>query len=745
MLSHSTQYDEAVTATSRKMLPYVVFDLIDPDYQFEGYAVSEESPYSITEQAIRRASREEEEEVIGSLELNRWILNGSITVEPNSKYARKGHVGWEGSSICDANGYFSTNPWIEIYFSGVSIIQVMTVTFSEALQDGVGEEFTLQFYGGDDRNILLDTIKVTGNTDLDCYAGGYKVYYPTKVRLTINKWSIGYRRVRIEQFLIGIYGDWDEKSLSMLDIYTESTFSGLSLPYSTCMFEAYNKKNLFDPFNPNGLFESIQERQAVTAKIGVRLEDGTVEWIPCGTYYQQSGGGWELQDLTIRFTLLDIIGMLVKKKFIVPDVLPTTFRGWIEAIMASISEKLVDQYRIDSSNVTLTANREDVEDKRCGEILRFACMATNTWARQEMSTGKLWISKIETTTGNKITLDNMYSYPVMSENEQIADITFHLNTVYENEEDKKESEETLKSVTFPGTNTESEISLSINNPFIHTVEDARKAMISCFLSYGGKEFQVIHRGNPTSETGDIQSIDTQFLTTVSARLYKQQLKFEDGVMRNMPSFFVQSPNDTTYSNKIILTGGGTWTATVSGLIKVTLISGGTGGQGGGGGVDKYSGTAPWTPQDEPDTTGGSGGAGGRVFIAEVQVYSGQQLPYSCGTGGRGGAGGEIKQNGEYGEQGGDSSFSTYTTEHGTYYVNGLMDVQSGAVYAQAGAKAGGKVTGSYGTGGTGGTQGGNGMVYYDLTPYHYEIIRKKTPEPGTPGEDGQPGCIILEW
>ena len=738
MIEHSAAYDQAVTASSRRILPLVAFDLIDPDYQFISYATNDESPYSLTAQAVRRSGPGEGKESIGTLELNRWRLDGSFTIEPDNKNNRLGQVGWESGSISDEDGYFAANPWLELSFSGVSIIQVMSVVFSENELDGIGEDFTIQFWSG---NSLLHTLQITGNQDTVCLAEGFTVHYPTRVRITIHKWSTGNRRVRVPQFLIGLYEEWDGKNISSIDIYTESTFSGLSIPYSTCSVEIYNKQHRFDPYAPNSIFASIEERQAVTVKLGVRLADGSTEWISCGRYYQQSDGGWKLKDLTIQFSLLDVIGMLVKRKFVVPGTLPATLDGWIAAVIASLGTNFAGQYRVDTDigSIPLTAAREEVEGKSCGEILRFACMAVNAWARQDMKTGRLWVSKISTTAGNSITIDNMYSYPVMSENGQISDITFQLD---------KDSNGNVQSVTFPGTNTECEVSLNVSNPFVHTIDDAKKALISCLFSYGGKSFQVNHRGNPTSETGDIQAVDTQFGTSISARLYKQQLKLENGVMRSVPSYLVQSPNDSTYSNKVTLTGAGTWISPLSGTVKVTVISGGSGGQGGGGGVYKSSGPGGFDIWDRDDTDGGDGGSGGRVFIVEFAVVSGQTIAYQCGAGGPGGAGGEPGNNGVSGSPGGDTTFGVFTTQNGTVYPNGIMDIQSGAVYAQTGAERGGVISGSYGSGGTGGTPGANGVIVYykgSEEDIGYRSYIGKYPEAGAAGEAGNPGCVILEW
>ena len=207
---------------------------------------------------------------------------------------------------------------------------------------------------------------------------------------------------------------------------------------------------------------------------------------------------------------------------------------------------------------------------------------------------------------------------------------------------------------------------------------------------------------------------------------------------------MQSPNDSTYRNKVILTGSGTWEAPASGTVKITLVAGGSGGQGGGGGIMKGVGL-------EPDpTTGGAGGAGGMIFVAEVGFNQGDSIAYACGAGGRGGAGGDEGENGASGASGAHTVFGLYSSENGTQYPGGLMDIQSGAVYGMTGPDNGGRVMGQYGTGGAGGVQGKDGLqrqVQYEDAQgnIRWETVTVSEPTAGTSGGRGQDGCIILEW
>lgn len=724
MIVHTKSYDKAVTASSRRMFARAVFDLVDPDAEITGVTTNSESELSLKDQIVERGSGSTDQR-IATLELDRWLLDGSFVIRPEDPTDREGQVGWESDGLCGADGAFALpHPYIEMELANVSILQAVTLEFSDDPLDGYPVDFTVELWAG---STLLESVEIKDNANTILIIEDFTVNNPTAVRLIVTKWSKPFRRVRLARFMLGLHEIWDGSVIQDVDIYTEVTFSGLKIPYSSCTIRVENKNHRFDPYAPNTLFASIEERQAIVVDLGLRLEDGSIEWIPGGTYYQQTAG-WALQDLTVSWELLDVIGMLVKRKFVAPSTLPTTLAGWLGAVMSSLGANFSSKYIVeeDVGVLPLTASADKVSGKTCGELLRFACMATNTWPRQDFETGFLRVGKLERLEGNRITLDNMPSYPEMSANDDIADITFELDS---------------GEVVFPGNNTDSEVSLSVKNPFVHTEADARKAVVSCLFEYGGRSFSVVSRGNPTSECGDIQSVDTQFLSTISARLYKQQLKLDAGVMRNMPSYLVQSPNDSLYENKVVLTGSGTWTAPTAGTIKVTLIGGGTGGMGGGGG-NMHDGFA-----DPDDNEGGIGGDGGRVYIAEAVATAGQVFDYSCGLGGAAGEGGATGKDGSPGTEGENTTFGVYNSSNGVRYTVGLMDIQSGAVYAQKGGDYGYPVEGLNGSGGAGGKNGKNGKRVRVVNPETGESYTKvkARPQAGSDGQPGKDGCVIVEW
>lgn len=747
MIDRSSAYDQAVNARRRRITVRATFDLRDPDAVVSGAASSTQSPYSQIAQVYDEIT-DQTDFKLGTLEQDRIQLDGSWALppdDPNEVAAEQ--LGWWGGVVCGADGAFaSPEPYIELTFTGMSILQAFTLWFSQNPYDGVPESFRVDVYSA--ATLAFSRI-VEGNADHQVLIEQFTVYDPTRIRITMLKWSRPYTYPRLTDLFFGLFEQWSGRDIYSVDVLTESTFTGLSLPYSTCDLEAYNKEHRFDPYAPNSLFLSIEERQAIPIDWGIYLPDGTIEWVPGGWYYQQSGG-WEIKDLTVKWSLVDIIGMLVDRNYSPPDTLPTTLGGWIASIVACLGVNLAGRYIVDDEvkDLALRAAVEDVTDKFCGDVLRYACMATAAWAHQDFETGYLRISKRGYDTGANITGSNMPSWPKMQANDEIADITFKLD----------EGE-----VTFPGTNTASDKSLTVDNPFVHTTDDARRVVSNVMSQYGGRKFTVRSRGNPASETGDIDTVATAFDTTISARRYKHQLKLVDGVMRNLPSYLIQTDTDKYYQNTVVidgaLTGSGSWTAP-AGITKIyiQLVGGGDGGDGGYGG-DAYG------SNDPGPAPAGKAGLGGKVYIAEISINEGQTFTFSCGKGGRGGAGGQAQnvygdmddelRKGQPGSPGTATTFGTYSSANGKQYPAGITDVGTGSYYGASGMngteavenpKPAASASSSTGNGGNGGDSGNNGVYRNVIADGHF--VRRQwvvKSSPGAPGGNGADGLIIIKY
>nr|WP_300127973.1 hypothetical protein [uncultured Butyricicoccus sp.] len=741
MLKPSDAANRALTARRRQMTARATFDLRDPDAVVAGAQTNTNGKYSQIAQ-VYDAITEQNDLKIGTLEKDRMQLDGSWALPPNNPAdLAEEQMGWWCGTVSGADcGFAEPYPYLEITFTGLSVLQVFTLWFSQNAYDGYGVAFRLDVYSAD---TLAYTRTVTENTEYKVVLDKFAVYDPTRVRVTVMQWSRPYCYPRITDMFLGLFERWTGREIASLDVLTESTFTGLKLPYSTCDLRVYNRNHRFDPYAPDSIFQSIEERQAIPIDWGVYLPSGKIEWIPGGWYYQQSGG-WEIKGLTVKWSLVDIIGMLVKRNYSPPEVLPTTLSGWVASIVACLGVNLAERYVVDDDvkDLELTAEAEDVQDKTCGEVLRFACQATATWAHQDFATGFLHVSKRGYEAGANITGSNMPSWPVMEANDEIADITFKLD----------EGE-----VTFPGTNTESDTSLTINNPFVHTTDDARRVVSNVLSQYGGRKFTIRSRGNPASETGDIDTVATAFGTSISARRYKHQLKLENGVMRNLPAYLIQTATDKRYDHKIILIGAGKWQAPagVTSLF-IQLVGGG---EGGGGGQAGYYVSASSDEENEPIF--GEPGKGGLVYIRQIQINDSQVFEYNCGKGGVGGRGSKMS-NDVYsqplvpssGASGTETTFGAYSSANGVQYEIGITDVDTGDFYGSSGEPGkqqqyppinGKNAKINTGNGGNGGSSGQNGYWHVNRGGGMYRVEIDKYSTDGADGGNGADGVIIVQY
>lgn len=183
MIEHSSEYDAAVTADSRRQYIRAVFDLVDPDAEVVDVNVSDASnALSETTQVAARGTDEGAGNCL-SLEWNRWALDGTQVVIPNIPSEQDGQVGWVSEVLSGEDGSFSTPPYVEIIVSNVQILQAVTFLFSEKEINGHPIDFTVQIYNVD--NLLYEK-SITGNDSTLLVVDAFTVSYPTRVRLTIT-------------------------------------------------------------------------------------------------------------------------------------------------------------------------------------------------------------------------------------------------------------------------------------------------------------------------------------------------------------------------------------------------------------------------------------------------------------------------------------------------------------------------------------------------------------------------------
>lgn len=702
MIKSGEAYRAAITGDARRVLLRAVIDIISPDIVFGAGETSGQIPWSKLEQLHDKVFGNPTK--YATLERDRWALDGTWDLLPDDPTQTVGQMGYIGNVLSGADGTFATPPWMELQFSGVSVLQACSVYFPDNDYDGLPEDFTVEVKQG---GTAYHTRTYTGNTAASVALEGFTVHDPDAIRVTVTKWSRPSRRMRVVEIVPGVYEEWDGGMIAEFSVKQQGNIAATALPYGTCTLKIDNLSRRFEPRSKNGLFQSIEERQGIDISLGVRLADGTDEYKRLGIFYQYSGG-WRTGDngLTMQWNLVDIIGLLANREFLTPSTLPTTLGGWIGALAAQLGVNFKDRWHVDPDYTALPVTvrtAEDVQGKKCGDILRWVCQATGTWPRADASTGDLTAEPLWSE-GNRVTLDNLNSYPTMKANGDVAALIFTIN----------DGADTKYIVS--GNATSSSETVSIDNPFIKTEAQALAAARLILSTYGGNVLDLTGRGDPSSEIGDVETVWLDESQATTARLTMQTFQFSDGVMQGCQSQLLQADGSFLYQGREVITTPGTWKAP-AGKKSLRVILVGKGGDGTRGEDGSW----------HANGADGVDGLGGLVWAGTININEGQEFPVAFGE---------------------NTTFGAYSSANGKRYENGYTDVASGDSFARTGVKSPRPGSGDGGAKGIGGTQGRRhrekGFDIHGNPIGSYWVIDVE-PGSGIPGESGASGCVVVYW
>lgn len=729
MISASKEYNAAIVDRARRIYVRAAVDISDPDMTFGEVESSPTAPWTKTEQVHDKNF--ESPVRYATLEKNRWVLDGSFKVfqdDYNVPYS----MGVALDELSGEDGTFENPQYVKLNFSGVSVLQALSVWFSTDPIDGVPADFMVEVVQG---GTAYFSKEITGNTETSLSFDKFTVYNPEYIKLTITKWSLPGRRARVVEIVPGVYEQWDDKVFASMNVSQQGNFSCITLPYGTMDISINNKSWRFEPRKKDSLFQSIEERQGIKAYIGVRLPSGIVEYKPVGVYYQ-SGDGWKTSDngITISWSLVDIIGLLADRTYLPPDTLQTTLDGWIASVVAQLGENFKKLYRVDGNYATMsvTANsKDDVTGKTCGDIIRWACMKTGTFPRADSETGYLTVEPLWNQ-GGKILLRNILNYPTMKANESVATLIFKVDgTEY----------------VVSGNATSSEKTISIENPFLHSQQDALTAARQILSCYGGNLLETTGRGDPISEIGDVDTVWLDESTATTGRRMYQSFSFSQNVMQGCQSRLLQADGSYLFEEFEIITESGTWTAP-DGVTQIRVVIG-QGGSGGMKGDDGYIRISDGV-QAEPGVDAGYGedgtpGSGGKIWFGVININPGQTFAVQIGQGGA-----PSDTYGVPGAEGQHTTFGVYTSADGAVYPYGYTDITNGSSYGRTGVAAPLPGSSDGGQAGSGGMPGAGYTQYYEREvpggiERGWELIIVQRPTGGKPGTAGGSGFVLVSW
>lgn len=236
-----------------------------------------------------------------TLEQNLWCLDGSRKAIPESDFGENGYV---SDVLSDDTCVFNTKmPIITIDFKQKfsKLLPGVTIVWSNAYNE-YPDTFEVIAYNG---NTVVASKEVTKNRSVKTIVLTDIINYD-RITIVIKKWCLPNHRARIEEIFIGL-----NKVYSKTDLFDYSHSQSVnpvstSLPKGEIRFSVNNVDGEYDPYNTNGLSKYLIERQEVKTRYGLKMDDGSIEWIKGGTFYLSE---WSAKQngLTADFTARDLL------------------------------------------------------------------------------------------------------------------------------------------------------------------------------------------------------------------------------------------------------------------------------------------------------------------------------------------------------------------------------------------------------------------------------------------------------
>ena len=298
-------YDNWKNAHKQRILPEsfveVSLDITDPEALLGISSQEDNGAIYISDSSKLTNGVDETPTPYCTLEQNLWCLDGNRKAIPESNFGDNGFV---SDALSDDACIFSTKlPLIEIRFREVfdKLIPGVTITWSSTYNE-YADTFEVIAYNGEN---IVASKEVIGNKSVECIVlteiKGYD-----RISIIVKKWCLPNHRARVEEIFIGlnkVYGKGELFDYS----HTESVDPvSLALPKSEIKFSIDNVEGEYNPYNTNGLAKYLTERQEIKTRYGLKMQNGTIEWIKGGTFYLSE---WDAKQngMTADFTARDLL------------------------------------------------------------------------------------------------------------------------------------------------------------------------------------------------------------------------------------------------------------------------------------------------------------------------------------------------------------------------------------------------------------------------------------------------------
>lgn len=443
-------------------------------------------------------------------EHNRWGLGRGFVPLPDNISGH--HTGWVASPLSKNDCTFSSNPYLEFWFSGPHSSIGFTLTFEKAT-------------GAHATRFLVETFDASGEVISSKEVENHSVTASVNllspnyegVRFTFLETSRPYSRVRIGEVLFGVIETYDENSIASASLLYAVDPIAETLPAREATIRLDNSDQRFNLINPNGIYAYLQQPQSFFVSMGVGSTKDNIEYTSMGEFYFASATA-EDSSLTAQITAYDWFYWLDKGIFADTQIGSWTLQQAVNAIIANSGIPCEVVIHADYASVPLARTRDEMTNR---EALRLAVQAACCTAYFDRA-GRLIIGPLEQHTPVDVLDENNMEQPAKVTMENTA------NTVKLTTHDTS-TDTNLVFVADSRSTHEMVQEKAVTNNMVHPSRG--QIVAEWLLSYyqGRVTYQTKERGNPATRLTDTVKVFDYFNMNKSAVVISQKLTFDGGL------------------------------------------------------------------------------------------------------------------------------------------------------------------------------------------------------------------------
>lgn len=262
----------------------VTLGVVEPDAAYESTVDSSDDVYfADTQNVVHKTGTAFE---YATLETNRFILDGSQVLLPESDFAYQGFV---STVVSDDGGAFTDAPYLAFSFSESFAFVGLTLWFSDHLDGDRPSDVTVTAsLSGEEK--FNKSYTVTGQQLVISDAiPPIEGEYVDNITVHFNSTRVPNRRIRVVGVAFGVVLEFDNETINSADWKRSISLISTELPAESMSVSVIDADKNFSPEKPQGIYAYLQERQPLSSRIGYELNNGSAEWIDTGAMYTTSG------------------------------------------------------------------------------------------------------------------------------------------------------------------------------------------------------------------------------------------------------------------------------------------------------------------------------------------------------------------------------------------------------------------------------------------------------------------------